>query len=648
MLRAFRWRTRAPGAGVTAPSTEQPTSPVLCGGPGYGRAARRLAHPTAAALGLLLALSTPAAESSLLSGLRPGHPRLFLDTGSVARVQALAARDPLAGKIYSNQLRRAEGMLKDPVSVHAKRDGKRLLDVSRRVLDRVQTLAFARLALNDPRYAERAWRELDAVASFPDWNPAHFLDTAEMTRAVATGYDWLYADWTPAQRARLEQALLTLGLQPGLAAIEKKASWVTCDHNWNQVCHGGLGLAALAVADVFPAEATRLLESARDRLPRALAAYEPDGGGLEGPTYWSYGCGYHVFLLAGLQSALGHNLGLGDAPALGRSGFYQIYLSNPRGVAFDFADSRPRALSDPVHGWLGQAYDEPVFNWYRRRMLEQNPSEGDVFDLLWWNARGDHFDPATLPLDRHFRHAECASLRSSWTDPDALVLAIQGGDTAFNHSHLDRGSFILEAQGIRWIMDSGVEHQTYQAHVHKLSRWLFYRVRAEGHNTLVLNPGSATNGPDQLKSGRAPITRFATRADAAQVELDMTSAYSNHAQSVRRTFDLVDRRSAVVVTDRVRAEPAADLWWFAHTEAEVAVAADGRSATLRHKGKQLVVALEAPAGAQLGVMDARPLPTSPNPSIQESNKGRRKLFIHVPAAGTLDLRVRFTPAAPAR
>ena len=597
---------------------------------------------------LLLAAHAPAAEPPVLSGLRPGHPRLFLDTGSIARVQALAARDPLAGKIYSNQLRRAEAMLKDPVSVHEKRDGKRLLDVSRRVLDRMQTLAFARLALNDPRYAERTWRELDAVADFPDWNPAHFLDTAEMTRAVATGYDWLYADWTPAQRARLEQALLTLGLQPGLVAIEKKASWVTCDHNWNQVCHGGLGLGALAVADVFPAEAARMLESARAHLPRALAAYEPDGGGLEGPTYWSYGCGYHVFLLAGLQSALGHDLGLGDAPALGRSGFYQLYLSNPRGVAFDFSDCGARPLSDPVHWWLGRAHDEPAFGWFRRRMLAADPGEGDVFDLLWYDPRARDFDPATLPLDRHFRHAECASLRNSWTDPDALVLAIQGGDTAFNHSHLDRGSFILEAQGVRWIMDSGKEQQTYMAHVHKLSRWLFYRVRAEGHNTLVLNPGSATNGPDQLKTGRAPITRFAARAEAAQVELDMTSAYSNHAQSVRRTFDLVDRRSAVVVTDRVRAEPAADLWWFAHTEAKVEVADDGRSATLRHKGKQLAVTVEAPADARLGVMDARPLPTSPNPSMQESNQGRRKLFIHVPAAGTLDLRVRFAPAASAR
>ena len=598
-----------------------------------------------ALLVLAAALSVPAAESPLLAGLRPGHPRLFLDTGSVARVRALATRDPLAGTIYSNLLRRADTILAEPVAIHEKRDGKRLLEVSRRVLNRVQTLAFARLVLDDPRYGERAWRELDAVAGFPDWNPAHFLDTAEMTRAVATGYDWLYADWTPAQRARLEQALLTLGLQPGLAAIDKKASWVTCDHNWNQVCHGGLGLGALAVADVFPAEAARLLESARTRLPRALAAYEPDGGGLEGPTYWSYGCGYHVFFLAGLQTALGHDLGLGDAPALGRSGFYQIYLSNPRGVAFDFSDCGASSLSDPVHAWLGRAYGEPAFAWFRRRMLERKPGDGEVFDLLWWDAEAARFDPAALPLDRHFRHAECASLRSSWTDPDALVLAIQGGDTAFNHSHLDRGSFILEAQGIRWIMDSGVEHQTYQAHVHKLSRWLFYRVRAEGHNTLVLNPAAATNGPDQLKTGRAPITRFATRADAAQVELDMTSAYSNHAQSVRRTFDLVDGRSAVVVTDRVRAEPATDLWWFAHTEAAVRIADDGRSATLRQKGRALRVSLEAPADARLGVMEARPLPTSPNPSIQEQNEGRRKLFIHVPAAGTLDLRVRFAPAA---
>jgi hypothetical protein len=43
----------------------------------------------------------------------------------------------------------------------------------------------------DSIYADRAWRELEAVAAFDDWHPEHFLDVAEMTTAVATGYDRL-------------------------------------------------------------------------------------------------------------------------------------------------------------------------------------------------------------------------------------------------------------------------------------------------------------------------------------------------------------------------------------------------------------------------------------------------------------------------
>jgi hypothetical protein len=33
-----------------------------------------------------------------------------------------------------------------------------------------------------------------AAAAFSDWNPSHFLDVAEMTAALAIGYDWLYEE----------------------------------------------------------------------------------------------------------------------------------------------------------------------------------------------------------------------------------------------------------------------------------------------------------------------------------------------------------------------------------------------------------------------------------------------------------------------
>lgn len=61
----------------------------------------------------------------------------------------------------------------------------------------------------DPRYSDRAWQELEAAAAFPDWNPAHFLDTAEMTCALALGYDWLYRQWTEQQRHLLREAIVS-------------------------------------------------------------------------------------------------------------------------------------------------------------------------------------------------------------------------------------------------------------------------------------------------------------------------------------------------------------------------------------------------------------------------------------------------------
>ena len=63
-------------------------------------------------------------------------------------------------------------------------------------------LSRAVLLASDNRLDD-AVKELEAAAHFTNWNPRHFLDTAEMTHAFAIGYDWLYEAWTPAQRATL-------------------------------------------------------------------------------------------------------------------------------------------------------------------------------------------------------------------------------------------------------------------------------------------------------------------------------------------------------------------------------------------------------------------------------------------------------------
>src|SRR5207248_2029286 len=167
-------------------------------------------------------------------------------------------------------------------------DGLRLLETSRRVMGRIYTLALVYRLNAEPRYAQRAWQELAAAADFKDWNPRHFLDTAEMTHAFAIGYDWLYDYWTPEQRATLRTAIVEKGIKPALEIENKKAWWAATSYNWNQVCNGGIGMGALAVADEEPDLAGDFLGKALKSIQLAMAEYGPDGAWPEGPGYWNY------------------------------------------------------------------------------------------------------------------------------------------------------------------------------------------------------------------------------------------------------------------------------------------------------------------------------------------------------------------------
>jgi hypothetical protein len=173
-------------------------------------------------------------------------------------------------------------------------------------------------------------------------------------------------------------------------------------------------------------------------------------------------------------------------------------------------------------------------------------------------------------------------------------------------------------------------------HRNKTARHAFYRVRAEGHNVPVLNPGQ---GPDQNPKAVAKIVRFNSTPAQAVAVVDLGQAYQEHASRAVRTFTLQERKR-LVVTDDLETRAPAELWWFLHTEAQVKLGADGRTATLSQRGKTFTVRLQQPAGAAFTVMDCQPLPTSPNPSSQADNRGRRKLALHL--AGVQATRIQVT------
>lgn len=590
----------------------------------------------------------------IVAALKPGHPRLMVDAAGLTRIEQQVASSELAAGLNQQLITEADRMLTLPVSVYEFPDGRTLLRVTREVQRRSVFLSLSYRLTGDERYAARAYQELEAVAEFPDWNPESWLSVAELLYAYAVGYDWLYDYLSDDQRAVLRNAMVEFGLNEAKIAYDTSNSWTQSTTNWNIVCNGGVIMAALAIGDEVPDLANELLHRAYDSLPVALAEYGPDGGYPEGTTYWGYATRFLVSALSSLETAIGDDYGISDAPGLDVTVDFSLQLTGSSGQLFNYADSltqvRTRGGSAATY-WLAHRYNQPGYAWW----ADEGASRARASALpplhLMWLGMIDPQAPGTsgLPLDKVFERAHVQTMRSSW-DPDATFVGFRNGDNAANHGDLDMGTFVLDALGSRWAMELGRDDYGLPGYFDTGQdglRWTYYRKRAEGQNTLVLNPGA---GPDQNLAATGKIVRTDGNAGTAFSVADLSEAYADRGViRWRRGIAAVDGRSRVVVQDEAAGRTPISWHWFMHTNADITIAEDGRTAMLTLRGKQLQARLlDGPAGARFSVREAEPLPTSPNPSGQNPNDGIRKLVVTGDPARHFRLSVLLEPLSTGR
>jgi len=557
-----------------------------------------------------------AQTNGTLTTLKKQHPRILATAEDFERLKKEIGNDDMKEQWFEVLQRDALAILDMPPSTYEIPDGKRLWSVSRRVKDRVYALAMAYQLTGDERFPTRAWDELSAAANFKDWNPSHYLDTAEMTHGFAIGYDWLYDVWTPEQRTTLRNAIKIKGLNTALPLYRKKQGFVIFANNWNPVCNSGIGMGALAIADEESALAEEILTGALKSIPQALAQYDPDGAWSEGPDYWSFTTSYTVTFIASLESALGTDFNLSSTLGFSETCLFPIYMSGPFRRSFNFADSRPGTVSTRALFWLAKRFNRAICADFQL----QSPG-GNAFDLLWFDA-SEKKSKKELPLDKHFRYVDVASFRSAWDDQDALFAGFKAGRNPVAHSHLDLGSFVLDAFGHRWAEDIGLDNYNLPGYFSGSKRWQYYRLRAEGHNTLVINPGM---GADQNPNATAPIIRFKSDPKFAYAIANLSSAYG---MNVQRGLAMLDREQ-VIVQDEIVTKTSAKVWWFMHTGATIKLQDSNSSAVLTFDKAELTANILSPTGAKFSVMNAVPLPTSPNPQ-QGSNAQFKKLAIYLP------------------
>jgi hypothetical protein len=579
------------------------------------------------------------------------HPRLLVTREELATLPHSIANDPIRTKLAEIVIDQAKQILDEP-PVTRQVIGRRLLQTSRRCVSRVLTLAMAFHLTGEKRFAERCKMEMLAAARFSDWNPEHYLDVAEMTFALAIGYDWLFAELDEAARRKIRAAIIEKGIR--LQFADRDNWWVTVGNNWGQVCHSGMVAGALAVLEDEPNLAARTIHSAVHNVVPAMQQYAPCGGYPEGPQYWSYGTTYNALLIANLESALATDFGLSAAPGFSDTGQFLALATGPSGQYFNYSDGSAKRSVEPILSWFAIKYVRPEWlvgedarwqKFFASRVTSKADSLRFIPLALLWYIPSASERTHKLPLNwSSGGQVPIAIFRSGWQDKNATYVGVKAGSPAASHGHMDCGSFVLECDGVRWAID--LEPEDYHAiesrgmnlwdREQDSDRWKLLRLNNLGHNTLAID------GQLQTSRGVSRIVEFGGNGDAPFCIIDLTDAYRGQVTSALRGVAILHSREVVIRDELTGLKPGSRIQWGMITHAEVTGLLSNRVVLSQHEQKlSLAVVTETE-----GVWKAVDTPSlerefdSPNPAAC-----RLTFEITAPSSGTLTITVRASPGS---
>ena len=548
-----------------------------------------------------------------------GHPRLMMTAQDFkdlkVKITKKAKDNPVLCEAHEMVMKLADQYLADEEVVVYKLDasGKRLLGPARNALRRIFALAYAYRLTGDKRYFEAARKNLAEICAFKDWHPSHYLDTGEMTLGAAIAYDWLYDDLTLEERTLAHKCMVEFGINTSVNQGYHRAMG-----NWNQVCNAGISAAAIVLYEKDKQVCADAIERAIESNRKAMKAiYSPDGNYAEGYVYWGYGTGFQTMFLKMLDTAFGDDAGLSQTEGYLKSGEYMLFMATPNGGDFSYADGgTPAETINVGMWWFAAKQNDETLAMNELRLMREGKYGSKV------TQEGIRMAPAVpcfikdcgFKGEGGLRPAKdmwygqgkipVAIVHTGWTfDDKDVYLGIKGGYAAGGHGHMDAGSFVFEAEGVRWsedlqrpnysTMENAVGEPEFWSNSQKGRRWDIMRMNNLGHSTLTfLNPDGSVKDKihptDHNVMGEAKMIETYDTKECMGARLDMTGAVSDQVASAIRTIQLIDGKT-LKITDEITAKPRKDakMQWRMLTTAKVEAKADGEVLSLNGKTRTL-------------------------------------------------------------
>lgn len=575
-------------------------------------------------------LENPITVKYLKTHLTKSSPRLVLSPSIERTLKKKIGTDPVVKNYYEAIKLNADKILTLPL-LERKLEGRRLLAVSREMLYRMGILSMLYRIEKNPLILKRIDEEVTAVCNFSNWNPSHYLDVAEMSLAIALAVDWTGHALPKGTVELAKNALIDKGIKPSFTG-NKSPSWVAGTNNWNQVCNGGMIAAAILVAEKDPELAAKTISRALEGMPNALKQYSPDGVYPEGATYWEYGTSFSVTTSSMLESAFGTDFGIANYPAFLKSADFRLLSVAPSGWYFNFADCGDKADEDGdiTLAWFAKQTGNKLY-LEKEKFLHTPKSMQKLSRLagpgLVWLAQFEGKKETELPLAwKGDGENPIVILRGGKDDPLKYYFGGKGGKATLSHGNMDAGSFVFELDGVRWVLDPGVQgyNELEQAGFNlwgscqDCERWSLLTKGNFGHSTLTVNDARF------IANATATLMNFKPGSNP-EATIHMTPVFKGHLKTAYRRF-LKDSNHSITIEDNLELDDSTrNITWAIMTTADVIPTADG--ALLTQDGKQLQLKILSPGNLKVSTIMMDPPPLKLDRRIQNL----KRVEIRIPA-----------------
>lgn len=534
--------------------------------------------------------------------IQPHHPRLLFTTTEEKAVKKLIKKDPLARQLAAFLKTKADSIAEAPQIPYKMDKYGNMLWTSRAYVLRLGTLSLAYRLYGEQKYLDAANKTLLWVCGYKDWDPKHYLDTAEMTTAVAIAYDWLFDALPETTRKIIKGSIYKNAISNVLREYEKggPGSWAKRETNWNVVCNTGMTLGALAVAEDYPEEAETILKNAAHYMPNCLKHFAPDGVCYEGPAYWGYTNSYLSLYLKAVNDNGGDQGGIGQLPGVSRTALFYKRTLTPSGQRFNFGNaSTEEVMNTPAFFFFSRRYQQPeVAEWFRKEIektIKQNQPIHQLFflSLPWFNPASPTQNENIPSLEvYHNSINDLVVLNGNRKEKGSVFLVAKGGLPNQAHQQMDCGTFIIESDSVCWTEDLGADDYALPGFWDGKpggDRWKYFRNNNFSHNTLNIDR------QPQYANGKAFVCEENTHTAHPYARLDLSEVYKVQAHKAFRKFTLINDHTIEVEDEVELRNTSSTVFWTAATKAEVTI--NGSVAQLQKDEKVFYFRILSPEGA---------------------------------------------------